>query len=255
MKIENALLDLGTSVNLFPYFVYEKLDLGELKPTSVTLQLADRSIRIPRGVVEDVLIQVEKFYFSVDFVVLDMQLLANLETQIPVILGRPFLYTFDAFIQCRNGIVRLAFGKTTLELNIFNVSKQVGDKGEVHELRGISRSQTFGVIESSPNAIGWTIADINSINPLICTHRIYLEDDVKPSRQPQHRLNSHITNVVQNEVLKLLDIGIVYLIADSKCVSSTQVVPKKSSVTVVRNEKDELIPTRVTMSWRVCIDY
>ncbi|XP_057461070.1 uncharacterized protein LOC130751468 [Actinidia eriantha] len=133
-KIEHALLNLGASVNLFPYSVYEKLGLGELKPTSVALQLADRSIRIPRGVVEDVLVQVEKFYFLVNFVVLDMQPVANPENQIPVILGHPFLSTFNAFIQCRNGIVRLAFGNMTLELNIFNVAKQVGDKGEIHEL-------------------------------------------------------------------------------------------------------------------------
>ena len=65
---------------------------------------------------------------------LDMQLVANSKTQIPIILRRPFLSTFDAFIQCRNGIVRSAFGKMTLELNIFNVAKQVGDKGEVHEV-------------------------------------------------------------------------------------------------------------------------
>ncbi|XP_057506563.1 uncharacterized protein LOC130789773 [Actinidia eriantha] len=91
-KIEHALLDLGASVNLLPYSVYEKLGLGELKPTSVTLQLADRSIRIPRGGVEDVLVQVEKFYFPVDFVVLDMQPVANPDNQIPVILGRPFLF-------------------------------------------------------------------------------------------------------------------------------------------------------------------
>ena len=71
-KIEHVLLALGTRVNLLPYFVYKKLGLGELKPTSVTLQLADHSIRTSMGVGGDVLVQVEKFYFSVDFVVLDM---------------------------------------------------------------------------------------------------------------------------------------------------------------------------------------
>ncbi|XP_057483886.1 uncharacterized protein LOC130770422 [Actinidia eriantha] len=81
------------------------------------------------------------------------------------------------------------------------------------------------------------------------------QDDVRPSRQPQRRLNPHMKDVVRNEVLKLLDVGIIYPIADSKWVSPTQVVPKKSGVTVVRNEKDELIPTRVTTGWRVCIDY
>ena len=69
--VEKALLDLGASVNLLPYLVYKQLGLGELKPTSITLSLADRSIKIPKGIVEDVLIQVDKFYYPIDFVVLD----------------------------------------------------------------------------------------------------------------------------------------------------------------------------------------
>jgi hypothetical protein len=71
--IEKALLDLGASVNLIPYSVYLQLGLGELKPTSMTLQLANRSVKIPRGIVEDVLIKVDKFYFPVDFIVLDTE--------------------------------------------------------------------------------------------------------------------------------------------------------------------------------------
>ena len=70
--VKKALLDLGESVNLLPYSVYKKLGLGELKPTSTTLSLTDRSVKIPRGMIEDVLIQVNKFYYPVDFVVLDM---------------------------------------------------------------------------------------------------------------------------------------------------------------------------------------
>lgn len=61
--------------------------------------------------------------------------------------------------------------------------------------------------------------------------------------------------VVKTEVLKLLDVGIIYLISNSKWVSPTQVMPKKSEITVVKNEKGELIPTRITSSWRLCIDY
>ena len=90
-RIEGCLLDLGSSVNLLPYLVYEQLGLGELKPTRITLQLADRSIKVPRGMVEDVLVQVEKFYYPADFVVLDTHSVADPLTQnhIPVILGRP----------------------------------------------------------------------------------------------------------------------------------------------------------------------
>jgi hypothetical protein len=72
-QIERALLDLGASMNLLPYSVYLQLGLGELKPTSMTLQLADRSVKIPRGIVEDVMIKADKFYFSVDFIVLDTE--------------------------------------------------------------------------------------------------------------------------------------------------------------------------------------
>ena len=73
-KIERAFLDLGTSVNLLPYSVFQSLNLGELKPTSVTLLLADRSVKVPRGIVENVLVQVNKFIYPVDFIVLDTQL-------------------------------------------------------------------------------------------------------------------------------------------------------------------------------------
>ena len=69
--VEKDLLDLGASVNLLPYSVYKQLGLGELKPTSITLSLVDRSVKIPRGIIEDVLVQVDNFYYPVDFVILD----------------------------------------------------------------------------------------------------------------------------------------------------------------------------------------
>ena len=109
-------------------------------------------------------------------------------------------------------------------------------------------------LRTHKTAIEWTIADIKGISPLVCTHRIHLEEDVKPSRQQQRRLNPIMKEVVKKEVLKLLDVGVIYLIADNKWVSPTQVVPKKFGVTVVANEHNELIPTRVTTGWRVCID-
>ena len=94
--VEKALLDLGASVNLLPYLMYKQLGLGELKPTSFTLSLADRSIKIPKGTMEDVLIQVDKFYYSVDFVVLDTKPVAGGTNYVPIILGRPFLATSNA---------------------------------------------------------------------------------------------------------------------------------------------------------------
>ncbi|XP_074376981.1 uncharacterized protein LOC141718498 [Apium graveolens] len=87
---DKALLDLGVNVNLLPYFVYQELGLGELQKNNVTLQLVDRSIKIPKGIIEDVLIKVGDFVFPIDFVVLKTELV------IPIILGRPFLATFNA---------------------------------------------------------------------------------------------------------------------------------------------------------------
>ena len=98
--IKRALLDLGASVNLLPYSVYKQFGLGELKPTTVSLQLADRSVKIPRGIIENVLVKVDKFYFPVDFLVLDMEPVHEPTRHIPVILGRPFLATAHACINC-----------------------------------------------------------------------------------------------------------------------------------------------------------
>ena len=122
--VEKALLDLGASVNLLPYSMYKKLGLGELKPTSITLSLADRSIKIQKGTMEDVLIQVDKFYYPVDFVVLDTEPAATGANYVPIILGRPFLATSNVIINCQNGVMQLTFGNMTLELNIFHLRKK-----------------------------------------------------------------------------------------------------------------------------------
>ena len=124
ISVEKALLDLGASVNLFPHSMYRKLGLGELKPTSITLSLADRSIKIPKGAIEDVLIQVDRFYYPMDFYVLDTEPVAVGANHVPIILGRPFLATSNAIINFPNGVMQLTFGNMTLELNIFHLSKR-----------------------------------------------------------------------------------------------------------------------------------
>jgi hypothetical protein len=135
-KIEKALLGLGTSVNLLPYSVFQSLNLGELKPTSVTFLLADKSVKVPREIIEDVLVQVDKFIYLVDFIVLDTQPVEACNL-IPVILGRPFLTTSNALINCRNGLMKLSFENMTLEMNIFNIYKQPGDDNDLQEVNFI----------------------------------------------------------------------------------------------------------------------
>jgi hypothetical protein len=106
--------------------------LGDLKPTSITLQLADHSIRTPKGMVEDVLIKIENFYYPVDFIILDIEPTLHPDNGIPIILGRPFLATANALINCRNGRMKITFGSMTAELNIFNAMQQQQEDDECH---------------------------------------------------------------------------------------------------------------------------
>ncbi|RDX71301.1 Retrovirus-related Pol polyprotein from transposon 17.6, partial [Mucuna pruriens] len=105
------------------------------------------------------------------------------------------------------------------------------------------------VLRQHRKAIGWKLSDLPGINPSICMHRILMEEDIKPIRQQQRRLNPTILDVVKKEVTKLLAASIIYPISDSQWVSPVQVVPKKSGMTIMKNQQDEL------NSWRVCIGY
>ena len=111
-------------MNLLPYSVCKQLGLRELKPTTITLSLVDRSVKIPKGIVEDVLVQVVKFYYPVDFVVLNTELVAKGANYFPIILGRPFFATSNSIINCRNGVMQLTFGNMTWELNHFHLNKK-----------------------------------------------------------------------------------------------------------------------------------
>ena len=111
------------------------------------------------------------------------------------------------------------------------------------------------IISRYKAAIGSTIADIKGISEEICEHRIFLEENSKPTRQPQRRLNPNIFEVVKKEILKWLQADFRYAISDSTWVSPVHVVPKKSGITVINNEKGEEMPTRIVSGHRVCIDY
>ncbi|RVW86168.1 Retrovirus-related Pol polyprotein from transposon 17.6 [Vitis vinifera] len=218
--VEKALLDLGASVNLLPYSVYKQLGL--------------------------------------DFIVLDTDPTVKEANLVPIILGRPFLATSNAIINCRNGLMQLTFGNMTLDLNIFYMSKKQTTPEEeegpeevciidtlveehcnqnMQDKLNESLADFEEVLKRCKKAIGWQISDLKGISPLVCTHHIYMEEEAKPIRQLQRRLNPHLQEVVRAEVLKLLQAGIIYPISDSPWVSPTQVVPKKSGITVVQNEK------------------
>jgi len=121
---------LGAGVNLLPYSVYLQLCLGELKTTPIILQLAYRSTKKRQGIIDDIIIRVDNFYFLVDFIILDTEPVANPTKIIPVILGGPFLAKANANINCRTGIMRIRFGNMKVKLNIFSTFLQQPDKAE-----------------------------------------------------------------------------------------------------------------------------
>ncbi|XP_022156989.1 uncharacterized protein LOC111023818 [Momordica charantia] len=324
-NVGHALCDLGASINLMPLSVYQKLGIGEARPITVTLQLADRSITYLEGKIEDVLVQVDKFIFPADFIILDYEA----DKEIPIILGRPFLSTGRALIDVHNGELTIRVNDQQVTLSIFNSIKYPIDVEECSwlriaddlmsdeiqteellnqledELTRIIKDRVqaplqpsvvkapklelkvlpshlkyayLGEVETLPvfiaadlaeekecrliemlrnhkKAIGWTLADIKGISPSYCMHKINLEEGCKNSIEHQRRLNPAMKEVVKKEIIKWLDAGIIYPIADGDCLSPVQCVPKKGGITVVPNDNNELIPTRTITGWHICMDY
>ncbi|CAN6718940.1 unnamed protein product [Malus baccata var. baccata] len=362
-KFEQCMLDLGASINVMPYSIYASMNLGELKNDGVIIQLADRSNAYPKGVLEDVLVQVGNLIFPADFYVLDMEDSPH-STPLPILLGRPFMKTARTKIDVFKGTLTMEFDGEVIDFNLSESIKFPKDDHSCFSIdiiddlaqdfldclerdtlettiaQGIGQTSGFAVprseeeaeivaaLESLPQhhakpsnpisipvstnkllpsviqapvlelkplpdhlkyvflgdnetlpvivsssltaieeeklirvlkehktAIGWTLTDIRGISPTTCMHRILLEEGAKPTREAQRRLNPPMMEVVKNEIIKLLDCGVIYPISDSRWVSPVQCVPKKSGVTVVKNAENELVPTRIQTGWRVCIDY
>ncbi|GJT45793.1 uncharacterized mitochondrial protein-like protein, partial [Tanacetum coccineum] len=107
------------------------------------------------------------------------------------------------------------------------------------------KTSLINVLKNRKQAIAWKLSDIRGIDPEFCSHKILLEDDYQPSVQHQRRVNPKIHDVIKKEVEKLLDAGLIYPISDSPWVSPVHCVPKKGGMTVVTNEENELVPTRL----------
>nr|GFB06480.1 reverse transcriptase domain-containing protein [Tanacetum cinerariifolium] len=113
------------------------------------------------------------------------------------------------------------------------------------ELRSEEKAALIKVLKSHKRAIAWKLSNIQGIHPEFCTHKILMDEDYKLAVQHQRWVNPKIHNVIKKEVEKLLDAGLIYLISDSPGVSPVHCVPKKGGFTVVENEENELIPTRL----------
>ncbi|KAL9148479.1 hypothetical protein ABFS82_12G043800 [Erythranthe guttata] len=125
-----SLIDLGASINLMPYSIYKNLGLGEIEPTAITLQLADRSLVYPKGILENVLVKVNKFIFPVDFVILDI----DEDREIPLILGRPFLATSKTLIDCASGDLSMTVHDKTIKFNVFSANKNPCDDNDCYAI-------------------------------------------------------------------------------------------------------------------------
>nr|GEV37945.1 reverse transcriptase domain-containing protein [Tanacetum cinerariifolium] len=373
-----ALADLGASINLMPFFVWKRLYLLDLKPTCMTLELADRSISHPVGVAEDIYVKVGWFNFSADFVVVDF----DADPRVPLILGRSFLKTEIALIDVFEGELTLRVGKKAITFNLDQTSRYSANYSDMtakridvidmaceeysQEVLGFSdiiassnptlycdpivfttsstltllistlggillleaflnddpslpplnqgnylpevrkelkiceakskkssvdeplevelkdlpphleyaflecddklpvkiakdlsmeeKTALITVLKSHKRAIAWKLYDIKGIDPEFCTHKILIEEDFEPSVQHQRRVNPKIHDVIKQEVIKLLKAGFIYPIFDSPWVSLVHCVPTKGGFTVVKNEDNELIPTRlVTGKFQRCM--
>lgn len=110
------------------------------------------------------------------------------------------------------------------------------------------------IIRNHKRALGYSSDDLKGISPSLFMHRTFMEDNHKPTIEHQKRLNPNLKEVVKKEIIKLLDARINFPISDSKWVSLVHVVRKKGGLTVIKNENDELIPTKSITGWRMCID-
>ncbi|GER45726.1 retrotransposon gag protein [Striga asiatica] len=331
-KEASGMLDLGAGINLMPFSIFQRLGLGDLRPTRMCLQLADRSIRYPKGVVEDVLVRVGKLIIPVDFVVLDVGDVHENGKDHTILLGRPFMATTNTLIDVKNGTLNITVLGESVSISVREATSAssvnfveecafvdvadsfVGemtvrdleerslpdlDEGEeptielfvadepdkpnpptlelkellrhlkyvflddekqkpviiFTELNREEEKELIEVLKRNQKAIGWSLGDIKGISPSTCMHRIILEEGAKPVRDSQQRLNPNMMEVVKKEVLKLYSEGLIYPVADSEWVSSIHVVPKKWGITIIENEKKEMVPTRITTGWRMCIDY
>ncbi|XP_017982327.1 PREDICTED: uncharacterized protein LOC108663249 [Theobroma cacao] len=180
--------DLGASINLMLWSIFEKLGLGECKPTFVTLQLADRSYVYPKGIIEYVLVKVDKFIFPVNFKILDMEE----DRKIPIILGKPFLAIARALIDVEKSSLMPTFKPyieepSTLELKPLPAHLRYAFLGKFStfpviistSLTNMQEKKLLWTLREFKKAIGWTIADIKGISPSVCMHKILLEENHK----------------------------------------------------------------------------
>nr|GEX10219.1 transposon Ty3-I Gag-Pol polyprotein [Tanacetum cinerariifolium] len=276
-----ALADLGASINLMPLSIWKELRLPTLNDTKMVLEFAKRTISKPTGVAENVtahaLINVYEGEITLRH---DEQSLTLKCGDTPSISYNNFELlnkvdlidaTCEEYSQEVLGFSDVdASGNPTpyYEPIVSNSSPTFTPFNESDFLL-LEEADAFIVIDDEPilrkidamfsnpekQAIAWKLTDIKGIDSEFCSHKILLEEEYAPKVQIQRRVNPKIHDVIKKEVEKLLDAGLIYPISDSHWVSPIHCVSKKGGMTVITNDENELVPTRLVTGWRVCIDY
>nr|GFA82093.1 reverse transcriptase domain-containing protein [Tanacetum cinerariifolium] len=272
--------DLGASINLMPLSVWKEIALPKLTPTCMTLELADCSVSKPIGIAKDVSVKAGMFHFPADFVVVDFKL----DPRVPLILGRCFLKTDCALIDVHkeaNAFLSLEDDPDSPELD----PSYYDPEGDIQILEPILNSDPAPSLQNHEQSVPSFTNELKACEAKTIKSSIDEPPKVELKDLPPHLeyaflegdnklpviiakelgdeekaalikvLKSHKRAIAWKlsdiqEVEKLLDAGLIYPISDSPWVSPVHCVPKKGGFTVVKNEENELIPTRLVIGWR-----
>ncbi|KAL4354030.1 hypothetical protein GQ457_06G010660 [Hibiscus cannabinus] len=230
--VGKALCDLGASINLMPKSVFQRLGIGNARPTTVMLQLADRSYVHPEGKIKDILVRVDKFIFPADFIVLDCEA----DEHAPIILVRPFLATGRMLIDCEKGELTIRVNDQQVTVNIFKSLKQPDDPEESQAISADSKFnfevENVDLDKILAEASKIKEAEFEDDGPQNVNWIVNRPEGHKNSIEAQRRLNPAMKQVVMKEIIEWLDAGIIFPISDSAWVSPVQCVPKKGGMTV-----------------------
>ncbi|XP_070029148.1 uncharacterized protein [Nicotiana sylvestris] len=248
-----ALCDLGASINLMPYSIFKILGIGQPRATSMRLQMAYRTMKWPLGIIDDVLVRVDKFILLADFMIIDCEV----DYEVPIILKRPFLEigkpNSTEVCSFVDRVAEVIVDETSAMINLDDPLEAVLLNYDVTEDEGlveyVNALQGMGSYSHDPRKLSLDLENRKTppTKPSIEEPPVL---ELKPL--PPHL---RYVKVVKKEIIKWLDAGVVYPISDSSWTSSVQCVQKRDGVTVVTNEQNEFIPTRTVTGWRVCMDY
>ncbi|XP_050901999.1 uncharacterized protein LOC127109227 [Lathyrus oleraceus] len=168
-SFNKALIDLGSSVSLMPLPIYKKLGIGAVQDTRMTLQFADHSVKKPYGIVEDILVKIDKFVFPVDFVILEMPE----DEEIPLILGRPFLETGRCLINIEEGTMTLKVYDEELKIDVRNTMRYKDDICTSHTIEVLDQVTTFDNLLPTPQS---PLEKVLSLSIFESDKEVYNED-------------------------------------------------------------------------------